>query len=513
MGSELVVAKRRPRSAGGGGGATFDQDRSIEDLAKMIAMHEYPLNTVDHPAFAAFVLGLQPRFRLPTFSSIEAQIITIFNREKQALRRALTGLLGRVSLAVGLWTTAQTLGYVSLTAHFVGRDWKLCRRTLSFTMVGSPHSEAALGDVVGFVLADWALHGRLFAVALDGTHQINGSHLCRHVKTQIFTVRCFTQMLGLIARDLLASIHGIVYSVRESVKYIKASPDRDSRFAEIAGPEYSGLKLDIPARWESTYEMLVAAGRLRATFAECELGPAPEEWVQAEAVCSCLKLCFDSTAAVAAATTANLFFQEAWRVQVELAHAARCGGAARDAKDKFEQYWKDCSLAMAVAVVMDPRYKLKLVEFCFARMYGRAVESHVGAVNATVQELFADYGTAPSAAVPTDFDAYVAAVEVGSKSELDQYLEEALVPRGEGFEVLEWWKVNGPKYPILAKMARDILAVPMSTVHVGAIFGSGGGDGGGRKVDDYRSSLRPETVEALVCTKDWLQHHSTFSDF
>ena len=48
-------------------------------------------------------------------------------------------------------------------------------------------------------------------------------------------------------------------------------------------------------------------------------------------------------------------------------------------------------------------------------------------------------------------------------------------------------------------MACDILAVLVSTVASEASFNVGG-----RVLDYYRSSLRLDTVEALVCCKDWL---------
>jgi hypothetical protein len=36
---------------------------------------------------------------------------------------------------------------------------------------------------------------------------------------------------------------------------------------------------------------------------------------------------------------------------------------------KFDKYWGDTNLMMSIAAVLDPRYKMKLINFCFPIMY------------------------------------------------------------------------------------------------------------------------------------------------
>ncbi|CAL8999041.1 unnamed protein product, partial [Prunus brigantina] len=73
----------------------------------------------------------------------------------------------------------------------------------------------------------------------------------------------------------------------------------------------------------------------------------------------------------------------------------------------------------------------------------------------------------------------------------------------EEFDILNWWRVNASKYPVLAAIARDVLAIPVSTVASESTFSTGG-----RTINSFRSSLSPAVVEALICTQNWLKSTS-----
>jgi hypothetical protein len=73
-----------------------------------------------------------------------------------------------------------------------------------------------------------------------------------------------------------------------------------------------------------------------------------------------------------------------------------------------------------------------------------------------------------------------------------------IVEEGD-FDILSYWKGNKFRYPIVAAMARDILSIHVSTVASESTFSVGG-----RVIDQYRSLLKPDIVEALICTRDWL---------
>lgn len=577
--------KRRYRGGMYSHNFLFDQDRCRQEVAEMIIMHDYQLHMVEHPAFISFVQNLQPRFNMVNFNTVQGDCVAIYLREKQSLVKLLGEIPGRINLTLDLWGSNQALGYVFLTGHFIDSDWKLNRRILNVVMVPSPHSGDALSHAVGVCLGDWGLENKLFTLTLDksitndsepgslrGYLSVKNKDL---VSGQMLIEHCYAHVLSNLAQDALAAIPDIINKVRESVKYVKTSQAQEERFLEIKQqlqvPSVKYLSFDDQTQWNTTYLMLVAAMELKEVFncldtadPDYKLAPTLDEWKQVETLCIYLKLLYDAANVLicAAHPTANLFFHEVWKLQAELTHAAMSedtfvSSLTKPLKEKFDEYWKDCRLVLAMAVVMDPRFKMKLVEFSFAKIYGEEASTHVKIVDDSIHELFSEYTVqpllitsgyvelenagnentgnvtannemvngisdnmvvekfeprqeSPKAGVVMsggdrllDFDVFISEMSgtQQSKSELEQYLEESLLPRTMEFDILGWWKLNNLKFPTLSKMARDVLSISVSTVGSESVFNTIG-----NKLDSYRSSLRPETVEALICAKDWLQY-------
>ena len=68
----------------------------------------------------------------------------------------------------------------------------------------------------------------------------------------------------------------------------------------------------------------------------------------------------------------------------------------------------------------------------------------------------------------------------------------------EDFKILDWWRLQSTNFPVLSRLARDILTIPVSTVSSESAFSTAG-----RIIEDRRTSLTPEMVEVLTCLKDW----------
>ncbi|XP_035547471.1 zinc finger BED domain-containing protein DAYSLEEPER-like [Juglans regia] len=175
---------------------------------------------------------------------------------------------------------------------------------------------------------------------------------------------------------------------------------------------------------------------------------------------------------------------------------------------KFEKYWSEFNVLLAIAVILDPRYKLHFVDFSYTKLYGECSIEYMN-VRSKMSSLFMEYGSssAPTTTCSTttsdstEFDTFRPDELSGymKKSQLDLYLDEPRAERNAKIDILSFWKGNEFRYPDLARMARDILSVPVSTVASESTFSVGR-----RIIDQFRSALKADIVEALVCTRDWL---------
>jgi len=68
----------------------------------------------------------------------------------------------------------------------------------------------------------------------------------------------------------------------------------------------------------------------------------------------------------------------------------------------------------------------------------------------------------------------------------------------DGENPLMWWKTNEHRFPRLSQLAKNVLCVPATSVPCERLFSSAG-----YIVNKRRASLDPQTVNMLVCLRDW----------
>ena len=90
-----------------------------------------------------------------------------------------------------------------------------------------------------------------------------------------------------------------------------------------------------------------------------------------------------------------------------------------------------------------------------------------------------------------------------SRCDLSKYLDtdyrSYLSPNEvKNIDIMKWWKSHEFTFPMLSKMARDLLIPPMSTVASESSFSIDA-----NIIGDKRTTLTTEMLETLICLKDW----------
>ncbi|KAM5546469.1 zinc finger BED domain-containing protein RICESLEEPER 2-like [Rosa sericea] len=408
-------------------------------------------------------------------------------------------------------------------------------------------------------------------------------------------VRCLAHILNLIVKSGLAILDRAIASIRNAVKYVRSSSSRLDVFklcVEREVPECTKVCiLDVPTRWNSTYLMLETAIQLKKAFdrlAEEEdvkytsyfdedeellqeeaaleeakrrkpmkrVGPPKDEdWERAELFVGFLKVFYSVTLRISASTkpTAHRAFHDIVAVNSEINALFRTPEMQDGSEGeklmvemavkmgtKFRKYFDsidDMNQLLLVALVLDPRYKLRNLEHNCVKylqfdnesvkrksaevkellvsltdLYASSAAAQNGQKNRGKEAVNSSSVTTSSAAknmtgkmaeMLDDWERELEnSCEVVVESEVDRYLLDPFEkpPRAAEFSILLWWKLNGSKYPNLQLVAKDVFAIQVSTVASESCFSTGN-----RVIDPYRSSLTPKSVEALICLQNWIK--------
>lgn len=218
---------------------------------------------------------------------------------------------------------------------------------------------------------------------------------------------------------------------------------------------------------------------------------------------------------------------------------------ATSMKDKFSKYWdglENINKLLIIASVFYPRKMMKFATLCFEILYGKGCSKSkelLKTVSDVMENLFDEYNLTYKSRIERfsakkwsasqvgsvnknhDADEIVDKVIVGAyetmdvvysqlvneegcddtSNELSIYLSENVEnPKANNlktnYDVLSWWRVNTPKILVLSELARDLLAMQVSSVASEACCSTSG-----CIVSPQRSYLTHYMIEVLMCTK------------
>ncbi|XP_038889356.1 zinc finger BED domain-containing protein RICESLEEPER 4-like [Benincasa hispida] len=405
----------------------------------MVIVDELPFKFVEGKGFKKSVDRLtcasQPRFVVPSWFTVARDVLKLYVNEKKHLKDMFVNNKYRVSLTTDCWTSGQNINYMVLPIEKNLKDWGI-ERVLTLTV----DNKSSNDTVIAYLLKRFNK-----GLLLGG---------------EFLHVHCCARILNLIVCNAFKEHNDCIERIRYAV------------------------------RWNSTYLMLEAAVKFEKAFDRLEdedfyniydLSPNTEDWTNAKMLIRFLKVFYDVTLKISGSlyTTSNMVFHQITVVQncihLNVGNANEIlVGMANSMKAKFEKYWG--TMKKVVKSIGN------VVEQCCRRLFHEYSITHTQSGN----------GRGSKSTCTTTNTPIISA----SKTMIDCDPTE----KNEGdFDILQWWKRSSHRFEVLSRMARDILAITVSTVASESAFSIEG-----RVVDSSRCSLAPKTVEAFICTQNWL---------
>jgi hypothetical protein len=483
---------------------------------------------------------------------------------------------------------------MAITMHFIDDEWKMQSVLVSFFRVMYPHTGERLAQhlldgvtamspmlltSIWAITADNASTNPVMVGALNGgmLQQRVASHVSelffpsinaenpdqrrwRHNKTNaVFQIGCLAHILQLSIQAGLKACPILEVAIgrfRDIIKKIIDSP----KLLEALSAICAALKvpartpqLDVPTRWNSTWEMLDTATALRKALEELlrrirerhegftafSIKPTDdlareidrESWAALDDFCQFLRPFKDATSLMSGSSyptlglTIPVFHVIMEHVKDSISHIAGFhssqgrifGDVIRESLQSYEQVIRVD--AVTIAAALDPRVKgllptigidsnhvLRMIETEFDLEYS---DSYNDSRQAATSGQSAD--VRPPTAHENSFLSLLASsapttnIICGSdaepfRSELDRWMAHAPMSLEQSsHDVCRWFQVNRSLYPRVQFMARDYLGVTATSVPSECVFSRAG-----TTVDKRRARLGDDSVQAICELQSFL---------
>ncbi|CAB4428634.1 unnamed protein product [Rhizophagus irregularis] len=277
-------------------------------------------------------------FHLVSADTIRRDIIQYHIDIRTTIQKILKKTLGKLSLSLDIWTSTVVKSYMGITVHFIDNSWHLQQITLDFI-------------------------------------ELEGSHTGKNIAEELITV---LNLYDISKKELKPEIDKIWNLIVKS----RSSSQCRKKFSEIS--KLNGVDdllpiLDVPTRWNSTYDMVKRALDLKVVFDKIILASefsdlnniklSQSDWTSLENIAAFLR-CFAKLSTEMCASTYPTISAVYPMYNLLMGHAEKkmnkdktpnnIALAANAAWNKLYEYYNKASEETHyIATILDPRWKIK----------------------------------------------------------------------------------------------------------------------------------------------------------
>lgn len=460
------------------------------------------------------IVSQNRNFQLPSKYVVNKLLTEMYDSKLEIVKKSLIGV-EHVAISFDFWTSMDNETYFNIIIHRITDKWTL------HNLVLECHPAQIINDVCRKFAGAWNLDGKIKAII---THDPNNSIE--------FSETLGFPLIPCVAHSLQDSIfHGLetagteelLEKCRKMVAYVTINSAKIMKLPEAGNTPILNLHKDVPKRWNSIFLMLVILLQCKDAIkayisidTQCPYAGeflSEEDWDQISKYAEVFDLFSQATVLlgglnyVPCSCVLPLLASLRKHMVVNTFDPPYIAIFKMAIIEDFKNRVSETRFidVLKIATALDPRYKnLKCITED-ERKATWAFISNETALRNGIYEINRNKTPEPVNPYNSDlFDRRVRLLDSDpeenvpiANDELGYYKME--MKASDYIDPLEWWKINEPRYPKLAKMAKSVLCIPATSSPCELAFSYTG-----YVVDKTRSSIEPNAVNMLMCLGSWL---------
>ena len=532
----------------------YSDNKLRESLAKFVSVEHLSFSFGSKCTFEDFCKeSLNPCAKRVPRTTLTRTIKKLVKQGKKNLIDEFSKLDNKVSLCSDIWSDHwQTHSYMGVTCHWIDNSWNLQKRLLAYRVFDESHNAHNIAQLLCLILEEYGLTHKIFSISLDNASSNTAciddlKFVCQPIIGGLFFhIRCVCHVLNLCVQDGLKILESYIKPIRIAISYLWSHPSimkQWGRFCKINGMRPKKFPRDVPTRWNSTYQLLQDSFQYKellcSFFAQntnANIYLFSQQWNICSSICEILKVFNDATEQLSGVyyPTAQLVLENFSNIVLVLNEHINnecLSPCILTMQIKCEKYFYFIPEIYLIAFALDPRFKLEVLQEMLTLYYDALIpikdSSSPDPANIIYNvriylydiynQYYAKYGTQINISEiqqTTSSNLKLTKAQLllkertkrprGSSSstqELENYFTTSFdfnEADSENFDILKWWSQKAQSFPVLSVIAKEILACPVSTVAVEQTFSAGG-----NILDERRSTLSPDSLEAQALLDDW----------
>ncbi|XP_063753853.1 E3 SUMO-protein ligase ZBED1-like [Eleginops maclovinus] len=534
------IRNKHPDTLSNDGGSVAAHTEVTELISRMIEKDMLPISVLSGDGFRELLAYTVQNYKMPCAGDITRLIEGHFQEKAEELLVQL-GKVEKVALTADFWTALPFQRYITVFCSFITEDWQ-GRSVVLQTQKLSSDSHTTTDSVTERLfntVQSWGIAGKVTACVHNNTQGILSAHACPRVTWDYAT--CFATTLQLaVSEGLSEDLVRIIVAAGKLVKHfnhnLQAYEALEQKQVQMCLPQHKLIQSS-KARWDSICDMFerlleqrwaikaVLSDRAVTNRQEAQMLEIEDDcWQIIENFTPVLATLKWATTVISAETEvsiSNIYPITFSLIQTHLVPKENDVEQVSEFKLKVQKLLQDhmevdsnglASKPALIASMLDPRHKhlsfLTPTGRLSAKVKLHELVSNLDVITTTVglkdeqQDILVTPNISQVAAMPSQQrsdtkntmmlllgDNYSSSYATDSEAQVDYYLRD--IAPSLDINPLDWWRVNGPRFPKLATLARHYLCVP--GVSLPSLLSESG-----QTFAEMRTRLGPEHIDMMI---------------